>query len=117
LVTAEERQGLELIQKRRRNAKYHVIGFVGICIVGGIPTGHGPIAARPAGLVAIFIGAGVLYHMSGLIMVKLFRTRCPRCGHHFFTARHGFFLGRIVRSLWASSCHHCGLSFEQLSAA
>lgn len=117
MVTVEERRGLEEIRTRRRSVKYHALGFVGICVVGGIPTGHGPLAARPLGLIIVFIGAGVLYHMSGLMMVKLFRAQCPRCGHRFFAARRGFIFGRIARSLWASHCHNCGLAFEQLSTA
>ena len=116
-MTVEERQGLEEIRTRRRSVKYHAVGFVAICVIGGIPTGHGPLAMRPFGLITVFVCAGVLYHMSGLLMVKLVRARCPRCGHRFFAAQRGFIFGRIARSLWASHCHHCGLGFEQIPAS
>jgi len=115
-LTAEERLRLSEILARRRSAKLHALGFVAICIIGGIPTSHGPLAFTPLGLIIVLVATGVLYHMSGLLMIKLFRAPCPRCGQRFFAASRGLFVGRIARSLWASSCRNCGLGFEQLSA-
>src|SRR5882762_6395054 len=103
MLKAEERRALEEIRRRRRRAKYQAIGFVAVCIVGGIPMNGRPIAMIPIALIAIVIASGFFYSASVIQLVRLFRARCPRCANRFFGRQRGSRYA-FGRTLWASRC-------------
>jgi len=81
---------------RRYRLFYWLAGL--LLVVGAIIL---PQSGRSGYLGIAFVAAGLV--TSGIVSLRLFTLRCPRCGHRFF--RRGGSWGLIS----SSECQSCGL--------